>query len=500
MRYNTDLYKLIKSLTKSEKRYFKIYAAQQTKNESNNYILLFDAIERQEVFNEEKLKRKFRNHTFGKNLAKTKYLLYELIIKMLVRLKQGKDIDSKIRLLLDAVEFHYSKSLYNQALVSLQKAKKLAKFFEHYGYWIEALKWEIKLAKYSKNSNASSLQLINKEYKSIKELLSHELNITALFQEVQLLAESAFSNPMNEHIFELDILFENRLITKNQAKTFLTKLYRQEILVLQALVAKNFELALSYLEEIYDMWEEHVEKIAIFPHDFIRFCKAYMSCSTSARKKGIYYDELLERFLEMRKVCAVDSDKIFFQASMFDFIFNLVNDNLEVCAIQLFTIKDLIAKHIDKLNLTDTINLYYHISVYYFLKGEYRETLNWIGKIQKLETKNELPNLKGYCHLLSLVSKYEEQEFDVLESDLMKAHQFLKSRKIMQPIENLILGYIEKLINTKHRSEELSLLTQLLNSLQNLSDGNLAYKITANNAICSWVKEKISKKHTPLFN
>ena len=149
MKYNADLYKLIKSLSKSEKRYFKIYSAQHTKNESNNYIKLFDAIERQEVFNEEKLKRKFRNYTFSKNLAKTKYLLYELIIKMLLQLRKGKDIDSKIRFLLESVEFLYHKSLYNQAFVSLRKAKKLAKFFEHYGYWIEALDWEIKLAKYS---------------------------------------------------------------------------------------------------------------------------------------------------------------------------------------------------------------------------------------------------------------------------------------------------------------------------------------------------------------
>ena len=69
MRYNADLFELIKSLTKSEKRYFKVYSAQQTKNNSNNYILLFDAIDRQEVYNEEKIKRKFRNHTFGKKLS-----------------------------------------------------------------------------------------------------------------------------------------------------------------------------------------------------------------------------------------------------------------------------------------------------------------------------------------------------------------------------------------------------------------------------------------------
>ncbi len=501
MKYNADLFKLIKSLTKSEKRYFKIYAAQQTKKESNNYILLFDAIDRQDTHNEEKLRRKFRNHTFGKNLAKTKYLLYELIIKMLLQLRQGKDIDSKIRLLIDAVKFHYSKSLYDQALISLQKAKKLAAFFEHYNYWIEALNWEIKLFGYvSKKRKDYTLKSINRECRLVEDLRNHEMRIGKLLRDTQILAESTNESSMNELVFELETLFQNRLITKNKAKTFLSKLYILEILVLQALASRNFELAFLHLEEAFGLWNNHPEKVAVFPHDFIRFCTNYMRCSTSARRKGIFYDELLGRLLEMGKMIEIDSDKIFFVFSMHDFIFNLVNDNFEVCSVQIFTIKDLIDSHVEKLNLKDRINLFYHISVFYFIKEEYRETLNWIKKIQKIDSKNEFSNLQGYCLLLSVVSKYEEKELDELESALKNANHFLKTRIAIQPIEKLILTYIRKLINVKHSTEEMTLLTQLFNSLQNINDGDLVYKMIVNNAICQWVEGKITNKNIPLLN
>jgi hypothetical protein len=501
MKFRTDLYKLIKSLTKSEKRYFKIYAASHTKKESNNYLLLFDAIDRQEIYNEEKLKRKFRSHTFGKNLAKTKYLLCELIIKMQLQLRKGKHPDSKIRLLLDAVEFHYSKSLYDLASAALQKAKKLARFFEHYSYWIEALDWEKKLFTYSNNkSDDYTLKSINKEYKIVKDLLNHEMKLAILLQEVQLLTEPASDNSLNGLIIELEILFKNRLITKYKAKTFLSKLYTQEIFVLQAQVVKNYRLVFLNLNKIYNLWEDHTEKAAIFPYDFIRFCTTYMSCCTSARRKGIYYDELQGRLLGLTKISSVDGDKIFFLVSMYDFIFNLVNDNHEVCAIQLFTIKDLIDKHIEKLSSEDTINLYYHISAYYFIKGEFRETLKWTDKIQKLVTKKGFPNLQGYCCLLSLISKYELQVFDGLESELQKTHQFFSTEKIIQPFEKLVLSYLGRVKKGRNSTHELSKLIQLFNSLQHINNGNPAYKMTADKAISQWVQSKSLKKNTPLFN
>jgi hypothetical protein len=501
MKFKTDLYNLIKSLTKSEKRYFKIYAAQHTKKESNNYLLLFDAIDRQDIYNEEKLKRKFKNHTFGKNLAKTKFLLCDLIIKMQLQLRKGKDVDSKIRLLLDSVDFHYSKSLYDLAFISLQKAKKLTRFFEHYSYWIEVLHWEKRLFGYSDNrSEDYTLKSINREYKTVKGLLNHEMSISILLQEVQLLAESGNDNTMNGLIIELELLFKNRLITKNKAKTFLSKLYVQEIFVLQAQVAHNFELAFLHLDKIYDLWDEHTEKVAIFPHDFIHFCISYMSCCTVAKRKGIYYDELQKRLLGVNKVSSIDADKIFFLASMYDFIFNLANDNHEVCGIQLFTIKDLIDKHIDKLSLKDRIILFYHISVFYFLKGEYRETLNWIGKIQEPDRKNDFSNLQGYCCLLSLVSKFEIQAFDELELGLQKVVQIFSSKKIILPVERLVLTYIRRFKKRRNSRQELSILTQIFRSLQQVSEGNPMYQMAVNKAIHQWVKGKFSKKNTPLLN
>ena len=56
-----SLHRLIKSLTKPEKRYFKVFSSRHVIGDQNNYLVLFDAIDRQGEYDEAKLIKKFKN-------------------------------------------------------------------------------------------------------------------------------------------------------------------------------------------------------------------------------------------------------------------------------------------------------------------------------------------------------------------------------------------------------------------------------------------------------
>lgn len=53
MKPSVELFNLIKSLTKSEKRYFKLTSTLQSGEK--NYLRLFEAIENQKVYDEEEI-------------------------------------------------------------------------------------------------------------------------------------------------------------------------------------------------------------------------------------------------------------------------------------------------------------------------------------------------------------------------------------------------------------------------------------------------------------
>ena len=58
MKPSIELFKLIKSLTKSEKRFFKLSSSLQSGEK--NYLKIFDAIEKQDEYVEEEIKTSFR--------------------------------------------------------------------------------------------------------------------------------------------------------------------------------------------------------------------------------------------------------------------------------------------------------------------------------------------------------------------------------------------------------------------------------------------------------
>ena len=71
-----NLHELIKYLSKSEKRYFKLYASRHTIGDENNYIILFDYLEKQEEYKEEAIFKHFKGQAFLNKFSITKKRLY----------------------------------------------------------------------------------------------------------------------------------------------------------------------------------------------------------------------------------------------------------------------------------------------------------------------------------------------------------------------------------------------------------------------------------------
>ena len=83
MKKAPDLFHLIKSLNKSEKRYFKLSVSIQ--QGEKNYLRLFDVIDKQEIYNEKEIKTHFSGEVFIRQLDVTKNYLYKVLRPYLLR-------------------------------------------------------------------------------------------------------------------------------------------------------------------------------------------------------------------------------------------------------------------------------------------------------------------------------------------------------------------------------------------------------------------------------
>ena len=125
MKPSTELHDLIKSLTKSEKRFFKLHSSLQAGDK--NYLRIFDSIDKQKVYDEEAIKKQFANERFIKHLPSEKNHLYKLILKALRSYHAESSISGTLKQEIKNIEILYQKALYVECNKLLHRAKRIAR-------------------------------------------------------------------------------------------------------------------------------------------------------------------------------------------------------------------------------------------------------------------------------------------------------------------------------------------------------------------------------------
>jgi hypothetical protein len=120
-----QVYKLVKSLTKGEKRNFRLYAGRIQDSEQLLYIKLFDILEKQKTFDEKEVLEKLGSNN-ATQYSNVKRHLYTQILISLRHLYKEKKAYIKVREYIDMAYILYSKGLYMESLKILDKAKKLS--------------------------------------------------------------------------------------------------------------------------------------------------------------------------------------------------------------------------------------------------------------------------------------------------------------------------------------------------------------------------------------
>ena len=129
-----DLFELVKSLTKSEKRYFKLFSSWHVLGDGNSYVKLFDALTRQKTYDEGTLKRSLQ----VPRLDLLKNHLYKSILQSLSDFHSNSSVNAQIQNLIFQSEILYKRGLKKAADKILHKAEYLALEHEKHEYLLIA--------------------------------------------------------------------------------------------------------------------------------------------------------------------------------------------------------------------------------------------------------------------------------------------------------------------------------------------------------------------------
>lgn len=492
---STDtLFQLIKSLEKSEKRNFKLYANRNASGEELKIVLLFDALDKMEEYDEVLLFKK--NDSLKKQqLSNLKAHLYKQILSSLRLINDESNIDIQLNEQMDCARILYNKGLYLQSLKILDKIKELAKAHNQFTYLQRALFFEKNIESlYITRSIQNRAELLCKETTEVSNslTLSAELSNLSLQLYSWYIQHGHSRNEAEDNAVQQ--FFIESLGDKTQRCThFYEKLFLYQSYCWSAFIRQDFLQYYRYTQKWVDLFAKAPFMIAIETGHYIKGMHNLM---------GSHFD-------------LGNHQKLAETLAQFDIFSNsdIVNKSINN-QIQCFVYKTISTfnKHFLEGSFTEGLQMIpeleakiksygiymdrhrlmvfdYKIACLYFGSGDYEKAIDYLNKITNWKVGLR-SDLQCYSRLLHLIAHYEMGNEDILDSLIKSVYRFMAKMQNLSVVEEEIFTFIRKSFQLSIKTIKPEL-EQLLIKLQQLQQNRFETRAFMYLDIISWIESKL---------
>jgi hypothetical protein len=449
MKPSTELHDLIRSLTKSEKRFFKLHSSLQSGDK--NYLRIFDAIDKQKVYDEEALKKQFAKETFIRHLPSEKNHLYKLILKALRAYHAESSVSGILKQEIKNIEILYHKALYVECNKLLHRAKRMAKEFERFYYWFELLSWEKMLLEeaYESGEFTKDLDALIEEEREVIEKLRNLAAYHILYSKINYVFRSGgYVRTEEEHAMVEEIGGHPLIKGKNTAlsKRAATICYYTQGFCQWA--KRDWRTSLEKFLRTQQIMDEDPSIKADLPKRYIRTLHYIINAQielndlASARKNI----KIMRSLAGSEGFTGQNLDMQIFVASNLSELRAL--DRSGDFSKALGMVDDIIAGIEgmgSRLHKEFELEFYFALAYVHFGAGELNKSLFWLNKVLNDNEPTLRQDIFTYARLFNLVVHYELGNFDLLEYIVRSTHRFLSKRHRALQVETLLIENIRKL-------------------------------------------------------
>jgi hypothetical protein len=492
-----SLFNLIHSLSRNEKGYFKKMISSVSPSEDKQIIKLFDAIEAQKEYDEEKLKTKFKDDKLSKNLSVSKNYLFNAILTTLRNYHKEHTISAKIRGLLTDAEYLYSKNLFNEFEEYVIKAKDLAEKNERHLLQLAAMDDLFRSRSLLVHDFKERLLLSEEKYKKQIQILQEYREIIEfryIWDVYFELSNRRYHNPNLK--LELDSLMKSPLLQED----YIPSSYRAGLNHFNILANIYSDLLKDYkkgedLNRKYLAFLENEDwKLSDDPK--LKF-GAYSNLMISLLDLGLFdeYKVVLEKFKSY--------------ASNFPSL-EYARYEKEMMLQQIYFVKSLQVKEgveyiseneenlyrFEKLmNKTFYIAMIDNYYILYFLGGNFSKALHWTNKMIQYKTDLRL-DVKCFAQIFYLIIHYELNNLEHIEYSLRSVKRFLEahSPRNDEHYDWIVFDFFVELVKCNYEREFLDSFKKLEDRLNEVRHAPHNINVLDFFDIAAWAKSKIEKR------
>ena len=450
-----SLLALIKSLSKAEKRYLKLYSNLQ--NGEKGYLILFELLENNTSIDD--IYKQFCIKQKGKSFDMAVKHLYKVVLNCLVHLNKQQDIQTQIFDYISKAGILFERELLNEALSELEKAEKLAIHYENDSLILLIRRTELKYLSMYDFTGMSEKQVVDKQKENLNDLVLSELN---------LIANSSYKGFETE---KLHLLF--------QSTYFLN--------------SGNYKAAIRLYQDLILLFDENKHMILNPP---LYYLNAILGVLDSLQSVGLYKEMpfFISRLKEMEKRDYSAEFRLTVQVYIYLYEFySLFNTGNFKSAQELQQQnEELIFKKISLLELNLQLQLYLSLVILHIGLKDLKEARKNMKKI--LSSGKSLYIFPTYriARLVNLILQAELGNYDYFENEIKSIKRSSSFETKQYITEKLLFKFIQSYPLPKSKQYRNKLWSYYQQNIQKIEEDKYERPLLKTFDFCAWIKSKLT--------
>ena len=442
------VFDLVRSMSKAEKRNFKLYATRLEGNQDAKFLALFDAFDSLEEYNEEKILKKCPVRK--EQLANMKAHLYKQILVSIRLLDVHRNVGMQIREQLDFSRILYDKGQYRQSLRHLDRARELAAASEEHTQTLQVIEAQKAIESFFLTRSMGGRSTL------LSRAADRQARIVSNVNELSNLSNTLYSLHLKLGYVrsEKDIEAVDRhykpILDRygDELTTFSEKIYYYQAAVWYNYIRHDFARSFRYARrwlDAYDAFPQMKETL------YDNFLKGVSRLLEGLFLSGSYrrYTQTLARLESNREAfCSLNVNaEILYRQVEFVARINLhYMEGTFAEGVQLVPeIEEYLKKYAAHIDLHHRMLLDYKVACLYFGHADYKKCMEYLQRVIATRDAQVRRDLQCYARILHLIASYEAGLDYNLDYQIRSTYAFLARMNDLHQVQRELIAFLKRL-------------------------------------------------------
>ncbi len=491
-----DLLVLINSLTKGEKRNFRLFAGRNSSSEGSHFFLqLFDVLDKKGGYDEASILKKIPAIKKSQ-LPNIKAHLYRQLLASLRLLGKNQNEDIQLREMSDYARVLYNKGLYRQSLDMLAKVKERAMQGMFFALALEVVEFEKLIeSQYITRSIAGRTEELTGQTLFLNLMLSQTNQFSNLsLQMYELFLKMGFARNEKDYQ-EVEKFFAAHLpAIALEELDFWGKIYYCQAHLWRHHIAQEFPSCYRYAQRWVHLFQKTPAMIGLNPALYLKGLHnlLFTLFNSAHYERFLENFDLLQRFpqeydlTQDRNVDGLYHLYWYLQAINRHYMEGTFTEGLRLVP-ELMQIIDTERFNWDNHRI---MVFYYRIACLYFGSGDFEQTIHFLNLIIHQKNPDYRADIQSFARFLSLIAHFELGNERLVEYQIKSTYRFLLQMQDMHAVQREVFRFLRRTPGMRPAAlrEEFG---QLREKLLRLRDDPFERRPFLYLDIISWLESKL---------